>query len=379
MKLIHFLLILATAICVSCNDKDEDVIKKASTNKTTLWLNGSPEVRSGATSADIKLETEKSATVYFVLATDALALTPDQIMAEASSPTLPSIVHNAVTQTPAKEAVIESVEKLKEHKTYHGYFLALADGETVADKAVHEIKFSTAIRQDTASFFSAFENRNINYLLYKPESVFKNPEQKYPIIFFLGGHGETATSSKPVNIIQNGLLPEYIHKGNNVPMMVMSVQHVQENWHNELIAEAMDHALKSLPIDKSKVFLVGTSGGAFGVWRFAQEFPERISAIVPISGGGDTEKACALNAIGIWAFTNKEDHLVPSGKSMAMVRAINDCAPKKEVKLKVFPDRGHDCWRRVFDKNHPDWSKSPQTEKVDIYQWLMTQSKPTSN
>lgn len=375
------MIISAVIATSSCNDRNEEqVISKSATNNIdSPWTSGFPALKSGATSADLVLQTEKSSSIFYVITNEDIPLTPEQVMNEAVSPSLPSVVHAAKVDVAAKESSITTIEELKESQSYFTHVVALADGQSVADQAVQKLPFTTAIRQDTSQFFSAHANRKINYLLYKPERVFKDPNAKYPVIFFLGGFGETATQARPINVIQNGLLPEYIHKGNNVPMIVMSVQHVEEVWENELIGEAMDHAVKTLPIDKTKIYLVGTSGGAFGVWNFAQEFPERVSAIVPISGGGDTGKACAMKDLAVWAFTNNQDDLVPPGKSKAMIKAINDCSPKKEAKLKVFPDRGHDCWRRVFDKNHPDWSKSPNEEKVDVFKWLLEQTRPTTN
>ena len=363
MKII-FGLILSAATFISCSDKSEEIVpKSSSTQKAPAWSSGFPSVKSGAISVDINVQTERPASIYYVVTREDVTLEPEQLVTEATSPTLASIIHASVSQVPAKETVLESIPELEEHQPYFAHFLALSEGQSAANETVKKLSFTTAIRQDTSHFFSASENRNVNYLIYRPESVFKEPEEKYPVIFF----------------IQNGLLPEYIHKGNDVPMIVMSIQHVDEDWQNELVGEAMDHALSTLPIDKSKIFLVGTSGGAFGVWEFAQEFPERVSAIVPISGGGEPEKACELRNLGVWAFTNHHDDLVPPGRSIAMIKAINECSPPREAKLNIFPDEGHDCWRRVFDKNHPDWSKSPNTEKVDIFQWLLTQSRATSN
>lgn len=374
-------MIMVIIAASSCKDKNEEqVISNSATNGMgSAWSNGFPTLKSGATSADIELRTEKSSSVYCVITTEDIALAPDQVVNEALSPTLGSVVHAARIDIAANESSLATIEKLKEARPYYAHLVAHADGQSIGDQAVKKLRFTTAVRQDTSQFFSSYANRQINFLLYRPEAVFKKSEQKYPVIFFLGGYGETATQARPINVIQNGLLPEYIHKGNDVPMIVMSVQHFDEVWQNALVAEAIDHAMETLPIDKTRVYLVGTSGGAFGVWNFAQEFPERLSAIVPISGGGDTEKACKLKDLPVWAFTNKQDDLVPPGKSIAMIKAINECSPSKEAKLKVFPDNGHDCWRRIFDKNHPDWSKSPNTEKVDIFKWLLEQSRPTAN
>jgi predicted peptidase len=367
----HLLLLLLIATVFACSDDDTGGRTTASNN--AAWVNGFPKIRHGATSVDLEIETKDSSKIYYVVADENLTFTADELVEQAESPTSASIQSNGVAEARPQQIALATIEKLSESKRYFLYVLAVPEGSPSTASEVQKIEFTTNVRQDTASFFSAYEKREVTYLLYRPEDVFKNPEMKYPIVFFLGGFGERATNNRPVNIIQNGLLPEYIHKGNNVPMMVMSIQHVREVWHNELINEAMEYALKNLPVDKNRVFMVGTSGGAFGVWDFAQEFPQRVAAIVPISGGGDESKACRLRNIAVWAFTNAADPLVHPGESVGMIRAINACAPTTEAKLNIFPDRGHDCWRRVFDRNHPDWSKSPQAERYDIFDWLMKQ------
>jgi predicted peptidase len=387
MKTIKLFLALVMIAVLSCDEKDEPVSQNSATdpkNNTTVpaipaWASGSPAVANGATSADIKLETNKPSKIYYIITDEEVALSAGELMAEASSPTLPTIVYNGIEELSEKEPYVESIQKLTESKKYFGYFVAATDDEALATQEIKSLSFTTKIRQDTAQFTSASEKRNVDYLLYQPEEVFKNPGKKYPIIFFLGGLGERAHGSKKINVIQNGLLPEYIYKGNDVPMLVMSVQHNTDTWNTELVGEAMDYALANFPVDKSRIYLVGTSAGAFGVWDFAQKHQERLTAIVPISGGGDKHEACKLTELGIWAFTNKVDRTVSPGLSVSMIKAINNCKPKQEAKLKVFPDTGHDCWRRVFDQHHPDWSKSPNEGKVDIFQWLLQHQRTTSN
>jgi hypothetical protein len=62
-----------------------------------------------------------------------------------------------------------------------------------------------------------------------------------------------------------------------------------------------------------------------------------------------------------------------------MINAVNACSPTKEVKLTFFEDndgkKHHDCWRRVFNKDDKDWSKTPNMAKIDIYSWLLKKSK----
>ena len=195
------------------------------------------------------------------------------------------------------------------------------------------------------------------------------------MIIFLGGLGEVAHGNKTINLIRNGSLPEYISKGNDVPMIVLSPQHVTQEWNVQMVEESINYAIKNYPIDENRVYLVGTSAGAFGGIDYAQSYPNRLAAIVPISGGGKNDEACKLKNMAVWAFHNQHDHIVSPGRSVTFIDALTNCGPSKEVKLQLFPDAGHNCWKRIFDPKHEDWAKTPNMERVDIYQWLLQQSR----
>jgi predicted peptidase len=375
MRRYILLLALLTVTVLSCNEEDDKAIKTSSVDQNfPSWINGFPSVVTGATSIDLVVETTDAGKVYYVISDTNITLTPEELISEASNPTIGGIKYSGVLAVQAKTKTIQTIEKLSEHHKYFSYILAEPKSAAGTD-AIRTIPFTTRVRQDTAQFFSQSENRHVNYLLYRPETVFKNTGQKQPIIIFLGGFGEKATAEHPINLLQNGLLPDYIQRGNDVPMMVMSIQHIHEIWRNELIQEGIDYALENFEADKDRIYLVGTSGGAFGVWNFAEAFPERIAAIVPISGGIEKENACRLRSVAVWAFTNHSDPLVPPGKTVSLIKAINNCSPVTEAKLVMFPDTGHNCWKRVFDKKHPDWSKSPNVDRVDIFAWLLQQSR----
>jgi predicted peptidase len=341
------------------------------------WSGGYPQVAQGAVSVDLNFKTDKASKVYWVIASSSLDLESDDIKTQALDPSNAAIKFHGVTEvTTADTEVRETVKKLSEHKKYYVYITAENTSDTTATTLVNQSDFTTYYRQDTADFHSTAENRTALYLIYQPEEALKYPEEEYPILYFLGGNGEVATDLKPINMINgNGTLPEYIKKGNDVPMIVMSIQHTVKDWNADFIDEGVEHGLKTYPVDKKKVYLTGISGGGFGCWRYSLDHAAKLTAIVPISGGGNTSKACNLKNIPVWAFHNQTDNTVASSNSTDMINAINNCPSTKEVKLLFFPDEGHNCWRRVFDQNHKDWSKSPGVAKFDIYKWLLSKSK----
>jgi hypothetical protein len=101
--------------------------------------------------------------------------------------------------------------------------------------------------------------------------------------------------------------------------------------------------------------MIGISGGCFGCWNYAFGHATKPTATVPISGGENKSLACNIKGLGIWAIHNQTDGTVPISNSQSMIDAINACAdPKITPKFSIFPGIGHDCWRRVYDQNHPD-------------------------
>jgi predicted peptidase len=338
------------------------------------WVKTKPEVVYGVTSADLLLETDRDAKVYWVVANKELFLTSEQLKAEAAAPSNGNIKFNGTTDVTGKSRKAAKVTGLAAETNYYIYIVAASKVDNTLEAKVNVSEFKTHKRQEQGSYQSTAESRRVQYLIYKPEDAWKYPDQKFPICFFLGGNGEVAALDA-INLVRNGSLAEYISKGNDVPMMVMSIQQIKTDWNTNLIDEGVEFAFKNFPVDLKRVYMTGISGGGFGVWNYAVGHAAKLTAIVPISGGGNKGKACELKNVPIYAFHNKIDGIVNPSNSQNMVDAVNACPPKEQAKIFIFPDEGHDCWRRVYDQNHWDWAKSPGSPKVDIYAWMLSKTK----
>jgi predicted peptidase len=341
------------------------------------WVTDYPKVPIGATSVDIVLKADKQAKAYWVIASQAITLTAEDLKQQATASTNAAIKFKGISTVNADTEATEKITGLAENTKYFAYVVSesVADAKIQAD--VKSFSFTTYKRQDQGEYSSAAESRKVQFLIYRPEDALKYPDKKYPICFFLGGNGEVAALGQ-INMIRNGSLPEYLTK-NDVPMIVMSIQQIKTDWNTTLIDEGVDYGLTNYPVDVKKVYMMGISGGGFGCWNYALGHAAKLTAIVPISGGGNKSLACNIKNLPIWAFHNQTDGTVPVINSQTMIDAINACAaPKITPKITIFPDPGfkdpHDCWRRVYDQNHPDWSRNT-IPKVDIYSWLLSNSK----
>jgi predicted esterase len=340
------------------------------------WSSVYPLVAFGATTVDLRFQTDKQAKVYWVIADQAIPFTPQDLKQQATASTNSAIKFKGITPIDANVENLEKVIKLLENKSYYAYFICESITGAVLQQNVKSVSFTTYFRQATGEYNSVAENRKVLFLIYRPEEVLKYPTKKYPICFFLGGNGEVTTQGQ-INLIRNGSLPEYITK-NDVPMIVMSIQHIVKSWNTTMIDEGVDYAMATYPVDVKRVYMTGISGGGFGCWNYALGHAAKLTAIVPISGGGNNGQACNIKSLPIWAFHNQTDPIVNISASQNMINAINACtAPKLTPKFTIFPDDGHDCWRRIYDQNSPDWTYPGKNgiPKVDIYAWLLTNSK----
>jgi predicted peptidase len=300
------------------------------------------------------------------------------LKAQTLVPTAAGILFHGTTSLAANVEKIQTIKGLAQHTRYYTYLVAETSSSAILQAQPKPSNFITYYRQDTGFYQSAAESRKVLYLIYRPEEVLKY-NKKYPILFFLGGNGEVATATKPINYYNfNRTLPEYIKNGNDVPMIVLTIQHTIKNWNIALIDEGVVHGLATYPVDTKKVYMSGCSGGGFATWNYSVAHANKLAAIVPISGGGNTSKAGNLKNVAIWAFHNAIDHTVATSNSQNMINAVNKCSPTKEVKLTLFKDADgkphHDCWRRVFNQNDKDWSKTPDMPRIDIYAWLLKKS-----
>jgi hypothetical protein len=365
---------LFTSLLLNCSD---DADPETTSKSTNLWADGFPQIRPGATTLDFDMQPNYKGDVHYILSKDSLTLSREELISEARVPTNPSIIKSGTLTLLADERKKETITNLSEKTDLYAYLIAADTSIGKKEEWFIRKNVTTKVRQDTSQFYSASEARDCYYLLYAPEEALKYPEEKYPIIYYTAGDGERSLSYRLINVIRNGTLSQYLANGNDVPMMVLTIQQIKETWNAELIGDAVAYAKQNLPVDTKRQYLVGSSAGAFATWDYGLSHPSEFAAIVPISGGGKSSLACNAKNLAVWAFHNQPDVKVSPSRSITMVNDILACSPEKEVKLLLFNDSGHNCWRRVFDPNHPDWELlSPDVPRVHIYDWLLQFSKP---
>jgi predicted peptidase len=201
------------------------------------------------------------------------------------------------------------------------------------------------------------------YLLYLPDSYYKDTEKLWPMILFLHGAGERGDSLELVKV--EGL-PKNLETKKDFPFIVVSPQcpAKEDGWSNEILKELVEDIVKNYRIDKDRIYLTGLSMGGRGTWSLAVEYPGMFAAIAPICGRVTDRRLERLINTPVWVFHGAMDKTVPIEYSKDAVEALTKIGA--EVKFTIYPDAGHDSWTETY--NNPE-----------LYDWFLQHKRKAGN
>ena len=213
--------------------------------------------------------------------------------------------------------------------------------------------------EQTSAQLNARVQVRLGYLLYLPRDYDK--EKSWPLMLFLHGAGERGDD---LELVKKHGPPKLIAAGKDFPFIVVSPQCPKGRWWEpmELVA-LLDEISGKYKVDPDRIYVTGLSMGGFGSWRLAAYAPERLAAIAPICGGGETYWTKEFAHLPVWAFHGAKDTGVPLERSQAMVDALKKSGG--EPRFTIYPDAGHDSWTAAYDD-------------PELYKWLLAQKRGKS-
>ena len=191
----------------------------------------------------------------------------------------------------------------------------------------------------------------LSYQIFLPAEYGVDPERRWPLILSL--HGAAARGTDSSQILKADL-PATIEAGVDYPFIIIAPLCPADTWWSDHLP-AIDILLKEVNdrylVDNNRISVTGVSMGAFGVWHLGVAYPQRFSALVPISGGaawfyGFPEKARSLAHVAVWIFHGEADPIIPLREAMVLADELK--AVGNSSRLTIIPESGHDIWKQVY-------------------------------
>ena len=198
--------------------------------------------------------------------------------------------------------------------------------------------------------------KTIDYVMCFPDDY--SPDKKYPLLIYLHGAGSRGGDISIVSDAVTGPIGE-INRGHKLPFIIAAPQCNVKMWFeiSETVLGFIDMVAARLDVDRTRVYLSGTSMGGYACWYFAMFRADLFAAILPVCGGGLPAFASYLKGLPVWAHHGALDNFVDVNESLAMVRQLRRLG--SEVRLTIYPDREHDSWVPAF-------------ADPEVYTWLLT-------
>lgn len=192
------------------------------------------------------------------------------------------------------------------------------------------------------------------YVVYVPRDY--TPDRAWPCIVFLHGSGESGTDGQKQ--IAQGIGTNILWNAARWPAIVIMPQKPSSQvlWdkHTGAVMSALADVKARYRIDPDRTALTGLSQGGHGVWTIGAAHPEVWSALAPVCGFVDSNRASGdaaaiaakVKDIPVWAFHGQADDVVLPAQTERMVEALK--AAGSQPKLTLYPGVNHGSWDRAY-------------------------------
>jgi len=103
------------------------------------------------------------------------------------------------------------------------------------------------------------------------------------------------------------------------------------------VAAIVDELVRSYPVDRSRLYLVGHSMGATHAIEAAQTIPGKVTAVAALGGGGSVRTPEAVKSLPIFVGCGAEDFILTWARILA--RSLESAGAK--VRVKEYADVEH--------------------------------------
>lgn len=200
----------------------------------------------------------------------------------------------------------------------------------------------------------------LEYYLYFPEDYQADTEEKYSLLLFLHGGGESGDSL--ITVKRNGP-PKLIAQGKKFPFLILAPQNPNQNkwWNTRAVKQLLDTIVANNAVDIDRIYLTGLSRGGGAAWEMAVQYPDIFAAMAVVCGMTPLPYASWINReMPIWVFHGDQDKSIPVSESDLMVTKLKEMG--YDIRYTRYPGVGHNSWIQAY-------------ETEELYEWFMEQSK----
>jgi predicted peptidase len=249
--------------------------------------------------------------------------------------------------------------------------------------------FATALRaQDLSLYqremFATSQGDSMPYRVLYPENF--NPEERYPLVLFLHGRGESGRDNEKQLTYGARLFLKDTLRTNYPAIVVFPQCPTDSYWSNVLIQTdntgkrnftfmkggdptpamrallELTGSLTDKPyVDKDRVYVGGLSMGGMGTYELLRRKPKLFAAAFAICGGDHVANVKKYRKVPLWVFHGAKDNVVPLAFSESVVQALRRKGAK--VNFTVYPNADHNSWDAAF-------------AEPALLPWLFIHSKP---
>ena len=256
-----------------------------------------------------------------------------------------------------------------------------ADGgikaQNVVERKGNTNVFEEVIAATEAKIWKSADGKTLPYRLHVPAKP--EPGRLYPLVVHMHGAGSWGTNNIDQIRIGGADFISWARRHGEEYVFIAPQTPIRHNWVDTpwentkstmketptpslcMAMEIIDDAVTRYPVDRNRVYLMGTSMGGYAVWELLQRRPELFAAGLPCCGGGDVAQAPRLTDIPIWTFHGSDDKVVPVCRSRDMVAAIKAAGGKKNL-YREYKGLGHNVW-------------TPTLSDDKVFEWLFSQRR----
>jgi len=249
--------------------------------------------------------------------------------------------------------------------------------------------FRLAMKMDGGRYFMDERKHSLPYRLFKPAQT--DTAERLPLFISLQsafGRGDNNISQLDkavaglVDFAANQsafVLAPQCPKGlewndsppTKPPYVNIDMTALPTSWRLQALAGLVQQLAEQYPIDKSRVYLVGASMGATGIWSMLYRYPNFAAGALIMNGRSDPGVAQYVET-PVLVFHGKQDTLAPPSNSETMIKELTALGKPAQLQL---VNGGHGIYQFALTTQSLSWLASQRLpDKVLEYQFNVNSS-----